>query len=57
MPGPSSEFPPDAPLSRTVLMFPVLFNAPYHYANPVSNRTALPALPSIEAQLRQFPME
>lgn len=37
-------------------MFPVVFDAPYLYANPVSGRTALPPLPSIRAQLRKFPL-
>jgi SnoaL-like domain len=56
MPGPSADYPPDAPPSRTVVMFPLIFEAPYHYANPVSGRAALPPLPSIEDQLRTFPM-
>jgi hypothetical protein len=56
MPGPSAEYPPDTPPSRTVMMFPIIVEAPYHYANPVSGRTALPPLPSIEEQLRRYPM-
>jgi SnoaL-like domain len=56
MPGQSTDYPPDAPPSRTVVMFPLIFQAPYHYANPVSGRTALPAMPTIEEQLRLFPI-
>ncbi len=37
-------------------MFPVVFNIPYHYANPVSGRTELPTLPSIGEQLQRFPV-
>jgi hypothetical protein len=38
------------------MMFPIIVEAPYHYANPVSGRTALPPLPSIEEQLRRYPV-
>ena len=55
MPGPSADFPPDAPPTREVAMFPVVFNIPYHYANPVSGRTAVPELPSIAEQMKRFP--
>jgi hypothetical protein len=55
MPGPSADYPPDAPPTREVAMFPVVFNIPYHYANPVSGRTDVPALPPIAEQMRQFP--
>jgi hypothetical protein len=56
MPGPSTDYPPDAPPTREVAMFPVVFNIPYHYANPVSGRTELPTLPSIAEQLQRFPV-
>jgi hypothetical protein len=56
MPGPSAEYPPDSAPSRTVMMYPIIIEAPYHYANPVSGRTALPSLPTIEEQLRRYPM-
>jgi hypothetical protein len=56
MPGASRDYPPDAPPSRTVVMFPLVAEAPYHYANPVSGRTALPPLPSLDEQLRLYPM-
>lgn len=56
MPGPSADYPPDAPPTREVAMFPVVFNIPYHYANPVSGRTEVPKLPSIAEQMQQFPV-
>ena len=56
MPGASKDYPPDAPPSRTVVMFPLVVEAPYHYANPVSGRTVLPPLPSLEQQLSRYPM-
>jgi hypothetical protein len=56
MPGISAEIPPDAPPTRSVVMFPLLFNTPYHFANPVSGRTAIPPLPSIDQQLLLFPL-
>jgi hypothetical protein len=57
MPGPSADFPPDSPPTRTVAMFPVVFDIPYHYANPVSGRTKLPKIPSIDEQMVQFPVK
>jgi hypothetical protein len=56
MPGASSEYPPDAPPTREVAMFPVVFDIPYHYANPVSGRKTVPKLPSIAEQMKQFPI-
>jgi triacylglycerol lipase len=56
MPGESADFPPDAPPTRRFAMFPVVYDIPYHYANPVSGRTAVPALPGIETQLAAYPV-
>lgn len=56
MPGPSADYPPDAPPTREVAMFPVVFNIIYHYANLVSGRTELPTLSSIGEQLQRFPV-
>jgi SnoaL-like domain len=56
MPGISKDYPPDAPPTRTVVMFPILFDTPFHYANPVSGRTDIVRLPPIEEQLKQFPL-
>jgi acetyl esterase/lipase len=55
MPGPSADFPPDAPPSGLVSMLPVVYEIPYHYANPVSGRRELPPLPAMAQQLAQFP--
>jgi hypothetical protein len=55
MPGPSANFPPDAPPSALVSMLPVVYEIPYHYANPVSGRRELPPLPAMAQQLAQFP--
>jgi acetyl esterase/lipase len=44
MPGPSPDFPPDAPPSALFAMFPAVYDIPFHYANPVSGRTELPPL-------------
>ena len=38
VPGPSKTYPPDAPPSFTFQMFPTVYEAPFHYANPVSGR-------------------
>lgn len=56
MPGPTPGFEPDAPPSMAIAMFPVVYEIPYHYANPVTGRTELPPLPSLQAQLQQFPL-
>jgi triacylglycerol lipase len=39
MPGPSTELPPDAPPTTTFAMFPVVYDIPFHYPNPVTGRT------------------
>lgn len=39
MPGPSKELPPDAPPTAVIAMFPVVYDIPFHYANPVTGRT------------------
>jgi SnoaL-like domain len=57
MPGPSAELPADAPPTMKVAMFPVVYDIPYHYANPVSGRTQLPKIPSIDEQMAQMPMK
>ncbi len=56
MPGPAADFPPDAPPTAIVAMLPIVYEIPYHYANPVSKRTVLAQPPSMAAQLAQFPM-
>jgi acetyl esterase/lipase len=56
MPGPSPELvAPDSPPTRTIAMLPVVYEIPYHYANPVTGRTALPALIPMAAQQAQLP--
>jgi triacylglycerol lipase len=42
MPGASKEMPPDAPPTAFVAMFPVVYDIPFHYANPVTGRTEVP---------------
>jgi triacylglycerol lipase len=44
VPGPSKEFPPDAPPTMAFEMFPTVYNIPFHYANPVTGRTEVPAI-------------
>src|SRR5262249_37649699 len=48
-PGPSKDFPPDAPPTLVFKMFPVVYDIPFHYANPVSGRTELPPLEHVAA--------
>ncbi len=55
MPGPSADFPPDAPPTSLVTMLPIVYEIPYHYANPVTGRTALVAPPPAAEQLAKFP--
>jgi hypothetical protein len=45
VPGPSADMPPDAPPSAKFEMFPVVYDIPFHYANPVSGRTEVPVIP------------
>ncbi len=37
-------FPPDAPPRLVFDMFPSVYNIPFHYANPVTGRTDVPAI-------------
>lgn len=39
-PGESKTYPPDAPPTVHFKMFPVVYDIPFHYANPVTGRTA-----------------
>lgn len=55
MPGPDAKFPPDTPPTAAVAMLPIVYEIPYHYANPVTGRTQLAAPPPLAAQLAQFP--
>jgi triacylglycerol lipase len=55
MPGPSTDVVPDAPPSTTIAMLPIVYDIPYHYANPVSGRREVPPLPPMTEQLAQFP--
>jgi hypothetical protein len=55
MPGPATDFPPDGPPTAKIAMLPVVYEIPYHYANPVTGRTQLAPLPSIDEQLRSIP--
>jgi acetyl esterase/lipase len=55
MPGPAAEFPPDSPPTAGIAMLPIVYEIPYHYANPVTGRTALAPVPALAAQQAQFP--
>lgn len=44
MPGPSKDLPPDAPPTLVFQMFPVVYDIPFHYANPVTGSTQLPPI-------------
>jgi hypothetical protein len=46
VPGPSTDMPPDAPPTAKFEMFPVVYDIPFHYANPVSGRTEVPVIVS-----------
>jgi triacylglycerol lipase len=57
MPGPSPELLAwDSPPTREVMMLPIVYEIPYHYANPVTGRTQLPPLPLVAQQLRDHPV-
>jgi acetyl esterase/lipase len=43
-PGPDKELPPDRPPSLKFQMFPVVYDLPFHYANPVTGNKSLPAV-------------
>ena len=43
-PGESKTIPPDAPPTVRFQMFPVVYGIPFHYANPVTGRTAVPPI-------------
>jgi acetyl esterase/lipase len=44
VPGPDKELPPDRPPSLKFQMFPVVYDIPFHYANPVTGSKAVPAI-------------
>ncbi|MEO6078552.1 MAG: nuclear transport factor 2 family protein [Steroidobacteraceae bacterium] len=55
MPGPNPELvAPDSPPTRTIAMYPVVYEIPYHYANPVTGRNSLPPLIPMAAQQAQL---
>jgi len=55
MPGPAADFAPDTPPTAKIAMLPVVYGIAYHYANPVTGRTQLAPLPSIEEQQKNIP--
>lgn len=55
MPGPAAGFAPDEPPTAVVSMLPIVYEIPYHYANPVTGRTALAPVPPLAVQQAQFP--
>jgi acetyl esterase/lipase len=44
LPGPSKDFPPDAPPTLKYEAFPTVYDIPFHYANPVTGRTETPPI-------------
>lgn len=60
MPGPSADMPPDAPPTQVFDMFPVVYDIPFHYANPVTGEGGPQAAapvgmpPAIAAALREI---
>jgi acetyl esterase/lipase len=60
MPGPSPDFPPDAPATQGFEMFPVVYWIPFHYPNPVTGNPEAQASapvgmpPQIAAALREI---
>ena len=43
-PGPDKDLPPDRPPTLQFQMFPVVYDIPFHYANPVTGNTRVPAI-------------
>jgi acetyl esterase/lipase len=43
-PGPDKALPPDRPPSLKFQMFPVVYDIPFHYANPVTGSTKVPVI-------------
>jgi triacylglycerol lipase len=43
-PGADKELPPDRPPALKFQMFPVVYDIPFHYANPVTGSTAVPPI-------------
>jgi acetyl esterase/lipase len=43
-PGPDKELPPDRPPSFKFQMFPVVYDIPFHYANPVTGNKTVPPI-------------
>ncbi len=44
VPGPDKDLPPDRPPSFKFQMFPVVYDIPFHYPNPVTGSTAVPPI-------------
>ena len=44
VPGPDKELPPDRPPTYRFQMFPVVYDIPFHYANPVTGNTTVPPI-------------
>jgi acetyl esterase/lipase len=44
VPGQDKELPPDRPPALKFQMFPVVYDIPFHYANPVTGSTAVPPI-------------
>jgi acetyl esterase/lipase len=44
VPGPDKDLPPDRPPTHNFQMFPVVYDIPFHYANPVTGKTDVPAI-------------
>ncbi|HEY4341328.1 MAG TPA: nuclear transport factor 2 family protein [Steroidobacteraceae bacterium] len=44
VPGPDKELTPDRPPSLKFQMFPVVYDLPFHYANPVTGNKVLPSV-------------
>lgn len=56
MPGPTPGFAWDGPPTVRTALFPVVYDIPYHYANPVSGRSDVALPPSLDTQLARFPV-